>query len=64
MDNTIDRHPIHLVGQGIYSDVKLLKKCGRKVDLHRTDAVDLIQARYVATDAKIVSKETGPPSSR
>ena len=56
-DGTTDHRPILLVGQGIYSDVQLLKKCDWKIDLHRTDAVDFIQARYVAADAKIVNKE-------
>jgi hypothetical protein len=48
-----ERRPLILIGQGFYDDIKLVKK-NYSIDIHKTDIVDLIQARYVALDAGIV----------
>jgi hypothetical protein len=48
-----ERCPLILIGQGFYDDIKLVKK-NYGIDIHKTDVVDMIQARYVALDAGIV----------
>lgn len=42
-----------MIRQGFFDDIKLVKK-NYGINLHKTDIVDLIQARYVALDAGIV----------
>jgi hypothetical protein len=48
-----ERRPLILMGQVFYDDIKLVKK-NYGIDIHKTDVVDMIQARYVALDAGIV----------
>jgi hypothetical protein len=48
-NNTTDRRPIIIVGQGFYSDSKILK-ASYQLDPHKTDIVDIFQAKNIAKD--------------
>lgn len=49
-----ERRPIILVGQGLGADMNILRKSW-KLDLHKTQAVDILQGKYIATDAGITT---------
>ncbi|KAJ4332344.1 hypothetical protein N0V87_008452 [Didymella glomerata] len=48
-----ERRPLILIDQGFHDEIKLVRK-NYGIDIHNTDVVDMIQARYVALDAGIV----------
>jgi hypothetical protein len=51
-----ERRPLILIGQGLHQDLRILKKKWR-IDVHKLDLVDVIQAKYVALDAGILRGE-------
>ncbi|KAH4906175.1 hypothetical protein HBI80_081500 [Parastagonospora nodorum] len=58
-----ERRPIILVGQGAYQDYKIVKSSFGinlhtlgVIDLHALDVIDVIQSKYIAKDAGLVSE--------
>ncbi|KAH6042751.1 hypothetical protein HBI54_127970 [Parastagonospora nodorum] len=50
-----ERRPIILVGQGAYQDYKIVKS-SFGINLHALDVIDVIQSKYIAEDAGLVSE--------